>query len=157
MPDPGELARILREGGAAAPASTPAPVVQDSGKAPLPASPKDMVDMLFQHRKSRIADHLNDCVGIARFSPPELDLLIQRNWQDGDFCKQLAEALREITGVVWRVSQSESQMPSLAEQELQDAAMKIAAIEETPIIKAALTAFPGSELVRSDQPEQWSA
>jgi DNA polymerase-3 subunit gamma/tau len=157
MPDPGELARILREGGVAAPASTPAPVVQDSGKAPLPASPKDLVDMLFQHRKSRIADHLNDCVGIARFSPPELDLLIQRNWQDGDFCKQLAEALREITGVVWRVSQSESQMPSLAEQELQDAAMKIAAIEETPIIKAALTAFPGSELVRSDQPEQWSA
>jgi len=46
-------------------------------------------------------------------------------------------------------------VPTLLEQEMRKAADARAEIMETPVVKAALAAFPDAEL--SDELEQWSA
>lgn len=154
MPDPGEIARLLRDGGvpsvqgaAATPSTTSA--------ASLPTEVKAIVDLLWEQKKGRLADFLHDCVRIVRFDPPEMELQLTQDWTDGDFCRTLAIELQKATGSPWQIRRSEgSAAPSLLEEQQQTEVRERTEIFDTPVVKAVLAAFPDADL---DRTEPWSA
>ena len=159
MPDPGEIARMLREGGPAAGGAAAAP----SGGAPassspagrLPSSFADLIEAMWQRGKGQLAQELHDCVGLVRYAPPQLDYRPTPQLPS-DFSARLLPALRELTGVAWQVAQADGPAePTLLEQEQRRAADARARILETPVVKAAMAAFPDAEL--DDKLERWSA
>lgn len=156
MPDPGEIARLLREG--SVPAAQTASVSASSASAPtasLPQDAKALVDLLWEQKKGRLADFLHDCVRIVRFDPPELELQLMQEWADGDFCRTLSMELQRATGSPWQIRRSEgSAVPSLLEQQQASQAQERAEIFDTPVVKAVLAAFPEADL---DRTEAWSA
>ncbi|MDI1294625.1 MAG: DNA polymerase III subunit gamma/tau [bacterium] len=160
MPDPGEIARMLREGGAAAPAmgtGGEAPAPAPGPAAMLPATLEDLIERLWQHGKGQLAQELHDCVGLIRYAPPKIDYR-GTDALPSDFPVRLMQALRDMTGCSWRVAQADGPVaPTLMQQEQDKAARARAMILETPVVKAALAAFPDAALVETDQPEQWSA
>jgi len=156
MPDPGEIARLLRDGGSLATAPNAAnPVPQPVASASLPKDVKAVVDLLWEQKKGRLADFLHDCARIIRFDPPEMELQLTQSWNEGDFCRTLAVELQRATGVAWQIKRSEgSAAPSLLEQQQESEARERAEIFDTPVVKAVLAAFPDADL---DRTEAWSA
>ena len=158
MPDPADIARLLRDGVPASPSSpsaTPSESQPSTPSAVLPATFPDLIEAFWQRGKGQLAQELHDCVGIVRYAPPEIDYR-PTSALSSDFAARLTPALREVTGVAWRVSQSEGEAaPTLLEQEQRQKAAVRAEILETPVVKAAMAAFPDAEL--GDELEQWSA
>ncbi len=154
MPDPGEIARLLREGGTPADQGATA-MPSTPPAASLPGSVKAIVDLLWEQKKGRLADFLHDCVRVVRFDPPEMELQLTQDWTDGDFCRTLAIELQKATGSAWQIRRSEgSAAPSLLEQQQQTEVRERAEIFDTPVVKAVLAAFPDADL---DRTEPWSA
>ncbi|WP_375283523.1 DNA polymerase III subunit gamma/tau [Sphingobium yanoikuyae] len=160
MPDPGEIARMLRDGGpVAAPggagAGPGAPAATSPPSAQLPATFADLIEAFWQRGKGQLAQELHDCVGVVRYAPPQFDYR-PTSQLPADFASRLLPALRELTGTAWQVAQSDAPgEPTLLEQEQRRAADARAQILETPVVKAAMAAFPDAEL--DDRLEQWSA
>jgi DNA polymerase-3 subunit gamma/tau len=157
MPDPGELARLLREGGSALPSSSgTAPSPEPSAPtARLPASLEALVAVLEDGGKFLIAGQVRDCVRLISLTPPDLIFAPHPSLSD-DFPKTLEQALYQITQTRWSVRRGEgSAEPTMLEREQADRAAGRAAILETPVVKAAMAAFPDAEL--DDRLEQWSA
>ncbi|KAK0365740.1 MAG: DNA polymerase III subunit gamma/tau [Pseudomonadota bacterium] len=162
MPDPSDLARMLQGGvpmaasampGQAPAAAAPAPEPASS----LPASFEDLIEAFWQKSKGHLAQEMHDCVGIIRYDPPMLEYRGTASLSP-DFATRIIPALREVTGVAWTVTQGEGEAkPTLLANEQRQLADSRAAILETPVVKAAMDAFPDAELVHSDEPEQWSA
>jgi DNA polymerase-3 subunit gamma/tau len=173
LPDPGELARLLREGGGGAAfqpsegaaaeadmfapqaaAPVPAPVVDP--KAP-PADFPGLIERLWGAGKGLLAQNLHDCVGLVRYAPPEL-LIRPVQPLSADFNRELMQALKELTDMAWDVGTGDGPAaPSLLEQERVRDAQARDAILETPIVRAAISAFSEAELLDVDVNEQWSA
>jgi DNA polymerase-3 subunit gamma/tau len=158
MPDPGELARLLREGGTlAVPTSTNGAAPPPSGPvATLPRTMEEVVALIEAHRAS-LANHLNDCAALVSLSPPEIALRLTHPWTQGDFKRDLEQALNVATpGTRWtvRLEQSGGEL-TLRQREEAKRAQARAAILETPVVKAAMAAFPDAEL--DGTLEQWSA
>jgi DNA polymerase-3 subunit gamma/tau len=153
MPDPGELARLLREGGpvaGAAPAAAPP-------AANLPGTAEDIVELLWKHKRGQMAEHFRDCAALVSLAPPVLEIRLTSAWTAGDFHRDLAQILRTETGIAWQVRHSDGDaQPTLMEQEQARVIDQRAAILETPVVAAALAAFPDAELDERDQPEPWS-
>ncbi|AMK17824.1 MULTISPECIES: DNA polymerase III subunit gamma/tau [Sphingobium] len=156
MPDPGEIARLLRQGGSdAIPSKTTTPTSSSSGTTSLPKDVKAVVDLLWEQKKGRLADFLHDCVRVVRFDPPEIELQFTQDWSEGDFCRTLGMELQKATGSTWQVRRSEgSAAPTLLEQQQESQARERAEIFDTPVVKAVLAAFPEADL---DRTEPWSA
>ncbi|WP_176595627.1 MULTISPECIES: DNA polymerase III subunit gamma/tau [Sphingobium] len=160
MPDPGEIARLLREGAPAAStasAQTPAATPSGAPAAKLPASFEDLIELLYARGRGQLSQHLKDCAGLSDYAPPLLEISLTDRWYgEGDFFREVARALKAITGVVWQVRQADGPVaPTLMARENQQREDARAEIMETPVVKAALAAFPDAEL--SDELEQWSA
>ncbi|WHO40874.1 DNA polymerase III subunit gamma/tau [Sphingobium sp. AP49] len=159
MPDPSDLARML-QGGApmalAAPATaSAAPVPAATPGSQLPVTFEDLIEAFWQKGKGQLAQELHDSVSLVRYAPPELDYRVTPSLSS-DFLGRITPALREVTGVAWKVAQSDATgAPTLLEKEQQQRADTRAEILETPVVKAAMAAFPDAEL--DDQLEQWSA
>ncbi|RVT91235.1 DNA polymerase III subunit gamma/tau [Sphingomonas crocodyli] len=168
MPDPGELARKLLAGEitapaggvapAAAPSSAPAPaasapvapaavaVAEPPAPPPLPADAQAIHDLL-EKAHPLLAVQFNDHASVIRLDGT--DLAIARNSSlPLSFANDLANALKKLTGQVWTVSIAEGQgEPSLRAREL---AAEHAVREEilaSPLVRAAMEAFPGAEMV----------
>ena len=159
MPDPGEVARLLREGGASSSASTvgssAGAASSASASARLPATYADLIEAFWQGGKGQLAQELHDCVGVIRYAPPQFDYRPTPQLP-ADFLARLLPALREVTGTAWQVAAGEGPAePTLLEQEQQRAADSRARILKTPVVKAAMAAFPDAEL--DDRLERWSA
>jgi len=157
MPDPGEIARLLRTGASAAADPGQAPVAGPVGSpaAKLPGSFEDLIEAFWQRGKGQLAQELHDCIGLVRYAAPELDYVPTPSLPS-DFLARLNPALREVTGTAWRVSAVDGPAaPTLQEQDMRKAADARAEIMETPVVKAALAAFPDAEL--GNELEQWSA
>ena len=156
MPDPGEIARMLREGGPVA-ATAPGAVAATPGAGPaaqLPATFPDLIEAFWQRGKGQLAQELHDSVALVRYAPPEMDYRAAPSLS-ADFAARIAPALKEVTGVAWRVAQSDGEaQPTLLAQEQAAQANARATILETPVVKAAMAAFPDAEL--DDRLEQWS-
>ena len=94
-------------------------------------------------------------MGVIRYAPPQFDYRPTPQLP-ADFLARLLPALREVTGTAWQVAAGEGLAePTLLEQEQRQAADARARILETPVVKAAMAAFPDAEL--DDKLERWSA
>jgi DNA polymerase-3 subunit gamma/tau len=162
LPDPAELLKRIGSGEAVAPTAPPAPPAPPPPPASEPAAkyPESfpaLVDLLGKGGKPLLAQQLHDFVGLQRYAPPELALKPLKPLS-GEFMRDLAAALRTLTGTAWNVGTDESAaQPSLLEQEraVEEAAKQ--AILDTPLVKAAFEAFPDAELIDYSAAEQRSA
>ncbi len=145
LPDPGDLARKLESGAPIAAVGSSAP---PAGAAlSQPTSFEAMVAALEATGKHVLGDQLRRDFGLVRFAPPELVIRPLKPQSDANYVMRLTQAVRECFGPDWRVDISEHQAaPSLEEQAGARRADDIAAIEATPIVRAALEAFPDAKL-----------
>jgi DNA polymerase-3 subunit gamma/tau len=165
MPDPGELAHLLKERGLGLEGASHA-IRGSAGEGPQmhaeephqppptgPVVPPDFGSLvaLLLETTPRLAAELHDCVSLVRFAPPEIDVRLLQPL-DADFTRQVAAALKDATGAHWVVNSSTmSGEPSLREQQLATAEARRAEIRATPIVAAALAAFPGAALAEPDR------
>ncbi len=153
LPDPGELARRLRDGAPIAPPAAPAPAsvlpgpVREEAPPPPPGAPADMqalVDLLETRGAHQLAAQLFNNARIVRFAPPELSLRSKQ-----PLPADLGRLLKERTGQPWSVRFDEEgdAEPSLAERKLAGEQADRDAILASPIVAAALASFPDAVLL----------
>ncbi|MDG5487562.1 DNA polymerase III subunit gamma/tau [Sphingomonas sp. BGYR3] len=168
LPDPGTLARMIRGGevtlpaeapavpaAAAAPsarAAEPAPAAAataatDPAMPPLPATLADMVDLLTDRGFGQIAAQVRNLLRPVRYAPPALEISSARPLP-AELVGELTRALRDSTSTAWSVTLVAAEGdPTLREQEEQAADARRAAILASPLVAAAMAAFPGAKLV----------
>ncbi|MGU3390978.1 DNA polymerase III subunit gamma/tau [Sphingomonas sp. M1A8_2b] len=168
LPDPGELARQIASGAApsAAPTSSPTPPpVPPSGEAPpwnagsaakatetvetgpiLPPTFEALVDLLDESGGLAIAARLRHGARVVSYVPPEFALSGSRP-VSADTLAELNTLLKTVTRTAWKVSIVDAPgEPTLREaQDAADAAVRQAVLE-SPIMKAAVAAFPDAQL-----------
>jgi DNA polymerase III subunit gamma/tau len=162
LPDPGELARMIGQGGFAASAPPP------SGTSPvLPPTdnvttlmPADFTALLARIGQSRplMEDIMRDVIRLVEYAPPLLAYQLAGPVAP-DFIAEMRNALAEATGTRWELEQREgAAQPTIVEAERAEAEAERRAILESPLVKAAFAAFPDAELLDAvgDQPDQWS-
>ncbi|MCF8706460.1 DNA polymerase III subunit gamma/tau [Rhizorhapis sp. SPR117] len=182
LPDPGELARLLKEGGnlpiqsAGKPSESAAPFAEPSlplaqatpspqsnaseSSAPQSSAPESfraLIDMLWDRGKPHLAQQMHDYIGLVRYAPPEL---VIRPVQplSAEFNRDTANVLKSLTGMNWRVVTGDGPAePSLLEQEQAAEVQTRQEILDTPVVKAAMAAFPDAELLPIDEKDEWSA
>jgi DNA polymerase-3 subunit gamma/tau len=151
MPDPGELARLLQNGPVPAPVST---AKQISGESPAAgastsALPMNFTELVAQLDKSgfvNLAATMHDVVRVVAFAPPSLKFKAAGPVHQG-FLSELREALFRATGERWDVEVAEGEaQPTLLELERLQEAQANREILESPLVKAALDAFPDAEV-----------
>ena len=168
MPDPLELARMIREGapqigshntsaaplpvssGGAAPAAIAPPSLPEPAAPALPESFADLVGRMLD-RFPRLGAELHDYVSVVHYAPPVLQFRILQPL-DADFPRQVAAALKDLTGEPWTVDTSDAPgEPSLREQQIAAKDARLAQMRAAPVVAAALAAFPGAQLVDPEQ------
>ena len=151
MPDPGELARMLQQGPVPTAASNPTPAPQAPQSSPAmassyPADFKSLVEALDQGGHPNVAATLHDVVRLVRYAPPRLEFQLGGAVHQG-FAADLNDALFRLTGTRWELAETPGEaQPSLYEQEEAARAAQDSEILESPLVKAALAAFPEAEV-----------
>ena len=139
LPDPGELARRIGEGGISSTAPTP----------PASTAPADfgaLVAQLEASGRHSLAQLLHDNAGLIRYAPPELALRAMKPLP-ADFARDLTVALKAVDGTVWRVILAdEPAQTSLLEQENAARLANEAFVKSQPLVAGLLEAFPSAEL-----------
>ncbi|MHA6720906.1 DNA polymerase III subunit gamma/tau [Sphingomonas sp. RS6] len=160
MPDPGELAKQIMSGNVtvhaeapvAAPAvaqpPAPAPVSASAEQAPaLPTTIAELADHLEANRRLQLAMQVRDYLRPVRLDGHELDFGAARPLPQ-DFVRELGGALKESTGVNWRITQVEGATAmTLREEQTAKEAAERDAVLRSPIVAAAIQAFPDAELI----------
>ncbi len=167
LPDPGELARQIAKGGpvATAAAAAPPPAPAGAGESPpwnaaastpssepvatgpiLPPTFEALVDLLDESGGLAIAARLRHGARIVGYAPPEITLSGSRPIS-ADTLAELNTLLKTVTRTAWKVSIVDAPgAPTLREaQDAADDAVR-QAILESPIMKAAVAAFPDAKL-----------
>jgi DNA polymerase III subunit gamma/tau len=157
LPDPGALLERLASGEAAmARAPEPAKAEEQGALLRLPETFAELVEKLGK-TKARVSQQLHDFVGLVRYAPPELVFRPTKS-VSGTFAREVAEALRDVTGTAWQVRASDEEAaPSLLDQEREAAERQRREVLEAPLVKAAFEAFPDAELAGFRLDEQRSA
>lgn len=152
LPDPGELARQIAQGGPPAVArETPAPAPSEPA---MPDSLAAIMALLEAQREVGLAEKLKRSARVVRCAPQEL-VLSSSKPLPADMVPDLVEALKRLTGKPWQVMVEDAQgapTPHEAEQHREEEARQ--AILATPIVKAAFEAFPDAELEDWPQPQR---
>jgi DNA polymerase-3 subunit gamma/tau len=154
LPDPGELARKLASGdfsvgaapAAAAPVETQAPLLS------LPADAQALHDLLAT-RHPLLSQQFHDYAGVIRLAGTDL-VIAPHPRLPGNFVNDLSNALKNLTSQPWTVSMADGEAEAtllLRQKAVEDAARD--AILATPIVRAALQAFPEAELIDYSLPE----
>ena len=162
LPDPGELAKMMTQGGFTASAPSPsgtAPVLppEEAIQTSMPADFAELLDRLSENHKL-VEDTMRDVVRLVEYAPPLLAYQLAGPVTPG-FIPELREALAEVTGTRWTLEEREgAAQPTIFEVEKAEAEADRRAIMESPLVKAAFAAFPDAELLDSDTDEQdnWS-
>jgi DNA polymerase-3 subunit gamma/tau len=148
LPDPASLMAKLASGEDVA-AAPPAAFAGRGSAAPTAQMPKDfaaLVRAVDEGGKRILAQQLHDQVGLVRFAPPELVLKPARPLGP-DWVRELAMALKAITGTNWQVSLSdEAGSPSLLDQDKMAEEKVRADVLADPNVTAVMDAFPEAEL-----------
>lgn len=152
LPDPGQLIEKLQSGelSSRAPEGAP-PAAKSEDQGALLQAPRDfrgLVERLETGGKAHLAQQLHDFVGLVRYAPPELAVRPLKPFA-GDFARDLAAALKSLTGTPWQVTADASldgAEPSLLEQEKAQAERLRQDVLESPVVQAAFEAFPDAEL-----------
>ena len=165
MPDPGELAKLLATGGVpmvpTQPLNNPAPAPEapaESSAAPPPAALTiaQIHQLLETTGYHQLARQVYDDLQLLELEPGLL-VYAASPVLDGDFARQLGEALWNQTGSRWQVRVGEGAgRPSLGQMKAAKLADNDQRIRELPVVKAALAAFPEARLVEDDPNHQRS-
>jgi DNA polymerase III subunit gamma/tau len=149
LPDPGELIRKLENGTSfVGSAAMGAITSQTASQSAVPGDFAGLIEMISTGGQPLLAQQLHDYVGLVRYSPGELAMR-QHKPLPSDFVRDLGAALKTQTGMTWTVTLTdESAAPSLLEQEMAADDAAHAAILATPVVEAAMQAFPGAELIK---------
>jgi DNA polymerase-3 subunit gamma/tau len=155
MPDPGELARKLASGEfqIGAPAATPATPAES--QAPLLVLPTDAHGLhdLLMKRNPLLSQQFHDYAGVIKLAGTEL-IIAPHPRLPGSFVGDLSAALKELTGERWTISLTEGEAePTLLMRERAAEGAARDAILASPIVRAALQAFPEAELIEYSEPE----
>jgi DNA polymerase-3 subunit gamma/tau len=163
LPDPGALLERLASGETVA--ARPAQAAPPAGQAPLlqaPPSFEAFTELIETNGKAILAHQLRENYRLVDYGPPHLLLQQTGNVREvrdiEAFIRTLRDATDAIFGQKWQVALSDGPArPTLREQEKAAEAELKRQVLETPLVKAALEAFPGAELARYNLDEQRSA
>jgi DNA polymerase-3 subunit gamma/tau len=159
LPDPATLMEKLASG-EAVPARASAGAPTSPGEGALlkaPAAFPALVDFLAANGKPHLAQQLHDYCGLVRYEPPEL-VFRPAKPLSGDFARDLAAALKGLTGTLWQVRASdEPAAATLLDHEKAQAETLRQSVLDSPLVKTAFEAFPGAELASYALNEQRSA
>jgi DNA polymerase-3 subunit gamma/tau len=146
LPDPAVLLqRLSGETGAVAPTSAPRSQPQGPSGS-LPVDFPALIQALESGGRHQLAVQLHDQVGLVRYSAPELVVKPLRPLGT-DWPRELAGALKEITGKSWTVSLADDGAePSLLDKEKIAEEQARAEVLQDPGVRAAIDAFPEAEL-----------
>ncbi|MBX9815889.1 MAG: DNA polymerase III subunit gamma/tau [Proteobacteria bacterium SG_bin5] len=153
LPDPGELVKQLSGQGAptakTSPAPAPAPPNPPPPAAPrdaLPASFEEMIALLDARGKMTLAGTLRVVARLVHYAPGEI-VLSSTKPLPATLPRDLAEALRAITGAAWSVETRDAPgAPTPQEAEAARIAAERDWVKQQPAVAAALAAFPAAEL-----------
>ena len=111
-----------------------------------PASYRELVDLLHRQNKHILANELHDQVGLVSYAPQELVLKPLRPL-GAEWTRDLAAALKEVTGSRWTVSfTDQGGEPSLQQQEQIAEETVRAAVLDEPNVRAVMETFPDATL-----------
>ena len=143
LPDPAAILNSLSSGGGAERGVAPAP---SAPAARAPSTFADLVRQVESGGRHLLAQQLHDQVGLVRFAPPELVLKPKRPLGP-DFSRDLAAALKGLTGTSWQVALSdEASEPSLHDQEKMAEEQVRSDVLSDPNVRAVLDSFPEATL-----------
>jgi DNA polymerase III subunit gamma/tau len=144
LPDPAALAAKLSGAAGSAPSAVPVAAPQ-AGPTP-PSSYRELIDRLQGAGKRILSQELHDQVGLVSFAPGELVLKPLRPL-GADWSRDLAAALKDVTGTRWTVSfTDQGGEPSLQQQEqIAEETMRAAVLDE-PNVRAVMESFPDATL-----------
>ena len=147
LPDPGDLARQLASGMIPAIASVPSEASADDTTTPsVPENFANLVDALDQSGMLALAARLRHGARVVRYAPPELVLSGSRP-VSADTLAELATALKTLTGKPWRVGVEDAAgEPTLREQDEEAERRAKDRVIASPMVQAAMAAFPDAEL-----------
>jgi DNA polymerase III subunit gamma/tau len=156
MPDPGELATLLKQGASLSAPSTNQSSSGDTNgnvvnvQVPAQQMPEDfsgLLALLAARGYVNIEMTLRDVMRLVEYAPPILAYQLAGQVAPG-FVSELRDALLQVTGTRWDLELREGQaLPSLLEAEQANKAEQDRIVLESPLVKAALAAFPDAELV----------
>jgi DNA polymerase III subunit gamma/tau len=158
MPDPGELARLLKEGGgisaAALPNALQAPAESSGPLNRMPADFGTLLKMLGANGHVLLESTLHDVMRVVNYAPPMLVYQLAGPVMPG-FETQLRDALTQVTGTRWELEAREGDAPP-SMLELQQAAEADAQREilESPLVMAALAAFPDATILPAEEDDK---
>ncbi len=147
LPDPGDLARQIASGAIAAPAAPPPPA-----EAKGPRDLAELAQLLERNRRFQLAEHVRHLMRPIRFESPQIDFGASKPLPQ-DFVRELAAALKEMTGTNWTLTPrtdlggSDTGAPTLRELEAEQAVAEREAVLRSPVVAAAMEAFPDAELI----------
>jgi len=151
LPDPGTLAKQLAAGqmpamGAPA-APAPAPAAEPVAVAdPVPETMEQVATLLSKHGRHSLEAQFRNCARLIRLEPQLMELSGARPLP-ADFTRDLENALKGITGSHWRVLIGDGAgEPTLREQETAKAESEREQVLNSPLVQAALAAFPDATL-----------
>ncbi len=162
LPDPGELAKMIGQGGFAPPPPASAPTSLDipasaTVQTLMPADFDALLERLARDGYVSLEMTLRDVVRLVEYAPPLLAYQLAGPVAP-DFIAELRDALAKVTGTRWDLEEREgAAQPSLLEKERAAAEADRRIVMESPLVKAAFAAFPEAELLDSDENETpWS-
>jgi len=146
LPDPAALlTKLSGQTGAVSGQDAPSSAARGPS-ATVPQDFRSLIKALESAGKHQLALQLHDQVGLVRYAPPELALRPTRPL-GGDWPRELAAALKSLTGSNWQVTLSdEPGDPSLLDQEKMAEERVRAEVLADPNVSAVIDAFPDSEL-----------
>ena len=105
-----------------------------------------MLALLDDARKVGLAEKLRFTARLVRFEPGNIVLSASRP-VPSELVRELADALRDLTGDVWRVGLDEAPgAPTFRETEAAARADELESVKRAPVVAAALQAFPDAEI-----------
>ncbi|WP_277970358.1 DNA polymerase III subunit gamma/tau [Sphingomonas echinoides] len=152
LPDPGELARMIQNGAppvAVAPVAPP-PAASEPVAAAIPQSIAAIVTVLENAGELALASRVVHHVSLISIVDVEMVVSSSRPLPS-DLLAELGATLKQITGRMWRISSAPTVgAPTLREAEAARREAFKAEILATPVIVAALEAFPDASLPESE-------
>ena len=158
LPDPGTLAKMLQGSLALALPPAQSAAIATPGESAPAAGAVDwaaLCDRVEHAGQLRVAQIMRDWLRVVDLAPLALVYSLVEGYS-GDPGAEVRDALLRATGERWEVSRGAvspgggEASPSLREQVEAKQAAQDAAMRESPLVAAALAAFPGAEFVEDD-------
>ncbi len=153
LPDPGELARMIQNGAPMSVAPPVAPVAAPAGasaEAALPTTIEEVASLLERTKNIGLSLRIRHHASLVSLSGTDLVLSSARPLPT-DLIGELAGALKSATGRNWKITTADTPGdPTLRELDAAQYESFKAEILASPMVRAALDAFPDAEIADSE-------